>query len=123
MEFSIARDKKIARSLLALFFVLYCLLSTWAIHEASNPQYIAATLVSLLWIAFLFGAIWLGHAWARYLCLILLLAATMLAIPVLVDANYFHMHLPPATWLIIALHVIVSSTLIYLPAFRTLVRK
>lgn len=126
MEFSISRDKKIARSLLVLFFVLYCLLYGWTIHDlppgASSPLH-GSIIVSLLWTAFLFGAIWTGHNWARYFFLILSIASVLIGIPALVEAADARIPLLPSYWALFPLHILVIFTLIYLPAFRTLVRK
>lgn len=117
------------RIMLILFFVGYCLLYPWnyfnipAAAVDERRSFVGFILVNLLWTGVLFGAIWTGHGWARYLFLFVLLGEIYRWMPFFLDIESVMEGLSPAFWLLNALHVTVLVCFMCSQPIRALTRK
>jgi len=126
MSYSATKSKKTGRLILLGFYIAYWVIYTIGIlgvPEEANRQLVGSTIVTMLWTTALFGAIWQGHNWARYIFLGLLVVTILFSVPMFAAVESLGFHLPPAMWLLILFHIAVFFTLIYSSSIRALVRK
>ncbi len=126
MSYSATKSKKTGRLILASFYIVYCVIYTatiLTIPAESNHQLVGSTIVTMLWTTVLFGAIWQGQNWARYILLALLVVTIAFSLPMFAEVESAGFHMPPMMWLLILVHVAVFFTLIYSSSIRALVRK
>ena len=119
-------DRRKGRILLAVYFVVYLVLTglmLLLIRMDQDPQLIGVTIVSALWTAVLFGAMWMGHNWARYAFLVLLTLNIMFTIPDVIEVLYDRLSLPPIFWIYTAFKILMFFTLIYSRPIRVLTRR
>ncbi len=114
------------RLILAGCYIIYLTLYTLtllAVPVEFNRPFLGSIFVTMLWLTVLFAAMWIGHNWARYAFMCLLVVTVVFTVPLLSDAADSGMDLPITVWALGAFHVVVLCTLIYSHAIHTLVRR
>ena len=126
MRYRYSTNRSAGRIILTGIFVVYCviyLLTIFSIPHPHNQQLIGSTIVTMLWTVVLFGAMWFGHNWARYIYLCILLLTIVLSIPMIFGVQAMDVPLPVSLWVLMAFHIGVFFMLIYSPAIRALTKR
>lgn len=126
MSYSRTKEKRTGRIILVSFYFVYCVLYGlyfFVYSGGTSDLETGKIVVTMLWIPFLFGAIWLGHNWARYLFLFFILLQIFFSIPLLIASVEEEFTLAPVIWALFLFQISVAVTLIYSSGIRALVRK